>query len=210
MGTTSELRSTTSWLRVGGPQPPVDVGREAGVVLARDDLDPLDRRKRRKVLGAARVVGHEDRRLPVGRLTNLPHERSDQLRVLVTRDNDCHGRPVALVPAPGGSASLPGPGPRRSTRSSGVRRSGKIRLLNSTEGDPSVLVGEIDPSRQLGEPPPPRPVQRRARHGQPRNFRRRRRSGSISGLINHSILRPYMSIRSSWSASFRAAAAAQR
>ena len=43
--------------RVGRPQPAVDVGREAGVVLALNQLDPVDVAQRGEVLRAAGVVG---------------------------------------------------------------------------------------------------------------------------------------------------------
>ena len=63
--------------RIGGAQAAVDVGREARVLLALDDLDPVDRAQRGDVLGAAGVVGDDD---PDHRRVGRPRIAVDERR----------------------------------------------------------------------------------------------------------------------------------
>ncbi len=148
--------------RVGGPQPPVDVGGKAGVALGGEHLDAGDRAQRGDVLGAAGVVGDDDPH-PFGgrRLTDLVHQLGHVRGVAKARDDDRHRPPVAAIP-PARRHRGGAPAPRGEAQQAIERRQPQREdeRLVENRANPAVAVGEIDPPRQVVEAARPPAVKR--------------------------------------------------
>ena len=137
----------------GGAQATVDVGGEARVCGALDDLDPRDRPQRGEVLGATRVVGDDQARHPArDRPADALHECRHPVGVAETRDHHVDGPTVLAIPSKRAAhlqvtrlSAQPQPVPQRREAQRKRERSEQQR------SPPVVAIGEIDAPAHAGE-----------------------------------------------------------
>ena len=147
---------------IGDRQATVDVGREPGVAVPDHQFDAVDRPQRgdRAPVRWRRRRRRSGRASPARGLAQLGDQPSDQLGIAVAGDHDRDPAAVAAVPA---ARDAGFPALAAAERQHPLERRQPQRedqRLIDEGARPLVAVGQVDPARQIAQPPAPEAARR--------------------------------------------------